>query len=149
MADPTSIVTGHESLTAIFGRWPSFHDSEVVSLRLEREGNDIWTSPLLYAIVHVFAARLNENFQTGVECYNHTLVTFRFDLVTNLELTGFNQQNAIFDLVIERPVDGPTETPIAVTFQPSFGIGLMFLCRTVEIVEVQKRLPPNSVYKCT
>jgi Immunity protein 50 len=142
----TSIVKGHEQLTNVFGCWPSFHDSEVLSIRLEREGEDPWNSPTLYSTLHVFAGRLNENSPTGVEFYNHTLVTFRFNLVVNLELSGFNQQNAIFDLIIETPANAPTETPIAVTFQPSFGVALTFSCQSAEIVEVKQRLPGNSVY---
>lgn len=147
MQDPTSIVKGYERLTAIFGGWPSFHDAEVLSVRLEREGKDPWQSPSLYSTIHVFAGRLNENYQTGVEFYNHTLVTFRFNLVVNLELSGFNQQNAIFDLIIEGPANGPAETPIDVTFQPSFGVALKFSCQSVEIVDVEQRLPANSVYQ--
>ena len=107
MHDAKSIVKGHEQLTSIFGRWPSFHDSEVLSIRLEREAKDRWSGPTLYSTVHVFAARLNEDSRTGVEFYNHTLVTFRFNLVVDLELSGFNQQNAIFDLIIEAPADAP------------------------------------------
>ena len=146
MHDATSIVKGHEQLTSIFGRWPSFHDSEVLSIRLEREGEDCWTSPTLYSTVHVFTGRRNDNSRTGVEFYNHTLVTFRFNLVVNLELSGFNQQNAIFDLIIETPANAPTETPIDVTFQPSFGVALTFSCQSAEIVSVEQKLPENSVY---
>jgi Immunity protein 50 len=146
MNDPTSIVAGHEKLTSVFGDWPSFHDSEVLSIRLEREGYDEWTSPAVCATVHVFACRLNEHSPTGVEFYNHTLVTFRFNLVVNLELSGFNQQNAIFDLIIEPSGHKTPEIPIDVTFQPSFGVGLSFSCQSVEIVEVKPGLPTNSVY---
>lgn len=146
MQDATSIVKGHEQLTSIFGRWPSFHDSEVLSIRLEREDKDPWSSPTLYSTVHVFAGRRNENSRTGVEFYNHTLVTFRFNLVVNLELSGFNHQNAIFDLIIEMPDNASAETPIDVTFQPSFGVALTFSCQSVEIVHIEQRLPANSVY---
>lgn len=146
MQDPTSIVTGHERLTSIFGEWPSFHDSEVLSIRLEREGKDRWTSPTLYSTLHVFAGRVKEDSQTGVEFYNHTLVTFRFDLVINLELSGFNHQNAIFDLIIKTTTEASSETPIDVIFQSSFGVGLTFSCQSVEIVNVEQRLPANSVY---
>ncbi len=146
MNDPTSIITGHERLTSIFGRWPSFHDSEVLSIRMEREGNDRWASPHVYATLHVFAARRNEQLRTGVEFYNHTLVTFRFDLVVNLELSGFNHQNAIFDLIIQPAADDSPQTPIDVTFQGSYGVALAVSCKSVEIVNVERRLPANSVY---
>lgn len=146
MQDPTTIVTGHERLTAIFGGWPSFHDAEVLTVRLEREGRDTWESPALYSTVHCFAGRLNEASSTGVEFYNHTLVTFRFNLVFDLELSGFNHQNAIFDLIIETSPDGPGETPIKVSFEASFGVNLSFRCQSVEIVDIERRLPANSVY---
>lgn len=146
MQDPTSIVTGHEQLTAIFGSWPSFHDAEVVSVRLERDGRDLWESPALYATVHVFAGRLNEASSTGVEFYNHTLVTFRFNQVFDLEFSGFNHQNAIFDLIIATSPGGPDERPIHVNFEASFGVALRFNCQSMEILDVEKTLPANSVY---
>ena len=52
--NPTDVVKGHEKLTEIFGRWPSFHDSEVISIRLERRGRDKWEEPVAYVSVHVF-----------------------------------------------------------------------------------------------
>ena len=146
MQDPTSIVTGYERLTAIFSGWPSFHDAEVLTVRLERDGRDRWASPALYSTVHVFAGRRNEASSTGVEFYNHTLVTFRFNQVFDLELSGFNHQNAIFDLIIAKSHDGPTETPIQVNFEASFGVALSFNCQSVEIVDIERRLPANSVY---
>jgi len=146
MQDPTSLLTGHERLTSIFGCWPSFHDAEVVSVRLERDGRDRWESPALYSTVHVFAGRRNENSETGVEFYNHTLVTFRFNLVVDLELSSFNHQNALFDLTISASPDGPSDTPIRVVFNSSFGAGLSFSCRSVEIIDIAQGLPANSVY---
>ena len=146
MNDPTSIVTGHEQLRSIFGKWPSFHDSEVLSIRLEREGHDHSTGPVLYSTLHVFAVRRSDESRTGVEIFNLTLVTFRFDLVTDLELTGFNHQNVIFDLIIKRSADAAPDAPIEVTFQCCFGVALAFSCQSVEIVNVERRLPTNSVY---
>ena len=147
MNDLTSIVAGHEQLTSIFGGWPSFHDSEVISIQLERAGKDVSTSPILYATVHVFAGRHKDQSSTSFEFINHTLVTFRFDLVINLELSGFNQQNVIFDLIIERSPDISTETALDVTFQCCYGVALMFSCQSVEIVNVEPWLPRNSVYQ--
>jgi hypothetical protein len=147
MQDPALIVSAHEQLTSIFGGWPSFHDAEVLSIRLEREGSDRWQSPALFAKVHVFAGRPDENSPTGVEFYNHTLVTFRFDLVVDLELSGFNHQNAIFDLRIEPSPDDASERTILVTFEPSFGVGCSFSCQSVEVIGIERKLPANSVYE--
>jgi hypothetical protein len=125
---------------------PSFHDSEVLSIRLERAGNDRSTSPVLYATLHVFALRRNDESSTGVEFFKHTLVTFRFNLVVDLELSGFNQQNVIFDLIIKRSADAATNTPLDVTFQCCYGVALAFSCQSVEVVNVESWVPTNSVY---
>jgi hypothetical protein len=143
---PTSIVAGSEQLTTIFGHWPSFHDAEVVSMRLERIGEDLYESPLLFASIHIFAVRRNESSPTGVEFYNHTIVTFRFTMVRDLYLAEFNHQNAIFDLIFEKPADAPEVTPIKITFEPSFGINCSFFCESAEVVQVESRMPANSVY---
>lgn len=34
-------IENHELVTRIFGKWPSFHDAEVVWLRLDREGQTL------------------------------------------------------------------------------------------------------------
>ena len=143
---PNSIVAGSEQLTTVFGEWPSFHDAEVLSIRLERIGHDPYESPVLYASIHVFAGRRNERSPTGVEFYNHTIVTFRFNLVLDLHLAEFNHQNGIFDLRFEKPSDAPEAAPIRITFDPSFGIKCSFFCKSVDVMQVESRMPVNSVY---
>jgi len=147
VVEPLSIVSDSEQLTTIFGEWPSFHDAEVLSIRLERAFEDLYESPVLYASIHVFAARRNERSPTGVEFYNHTIVTFRFTLVLGLHLAEFNQQNAIFDLIFERPPDAPDVAPFRITFEPSFGIQCSFFCKSVGICKTESKLPVDSVYK--
>ncbi|HEX8176512.1 MAG TPA: Imm50 family immunity protein [Pyrinomonadaceae bacterium] len=144
--EPTSVVSDHEQLTAIFGKWPSFHDAEVLSIRLERQGHDFYESPVLYASIHVFAARRSEKSPKGIEFYNHTIVSFCFNLVRGLQLAEFNHQNAIFDLIFEKPPDAPEMTPLRIVFEPSFGIDCSFFCKSVNVVQVERRLPDNSVY---
>jgi Immunity protein 50 len=144
--EPVSVVSGHEQLTSVFGGWPSFHDAEVLSVRLEREGQN-GESPALYASIHVFAGRRSVQSPTGVEFYNHTVVTFRFNLILGLRLTEFNHQNAIFDLIFEEPPDAPMGAPLRVTFEPSFGIDCSFFCKSADIMQVERRLPANSVYE--
>ena len=145
--EPNSIVAGAEPLLSIFGTWPSFHDAEVLSIRLDRQNSNLYESPVLYASIHVFAGRRNDASPTGVEFYNHTIVTFRFNLVLGLHLSEFNGQNAIFDLIFEKPPDAPDMAPLKITFVPSFGIHCSFFCKSVDIVQVESGLPVNSVYE--
>lgn len=144
--DPLSVVKNSERLTSVFGCWPSFHDAEVISVRLERSGTDEWEGPVLFAGVHTFVGRQSDTSPTGVEWYNHAVVTFRFGHVQQLTLADFNQQNAIFDLLIRRPPDAPSNAPFEVTFDSAHGVECSFYCATIAIAEVEQRLPEHSVY---
>ena len=99
--NPTDIVKGHERLTDIFGRWPSFHDSEVISIRLDRRGRNQWEGPVTYVRVHVFEGYRESEDSIEVKWRNPTIVTLRFAPVVDISLSGFNQQNAIQDLTFE------------------------------------------------
>src|SRR5688500_20139298 len=92
--NPIDVVTGHERLTEIFGYWPSFHDSEVTSIRLERRGRDQWEGPVAYVSVHVFEGYREAGRPAEVKWRTHTIVTFRFATVVDMSLRGLHQQNA-------------------------------------------------------
>lgn len=48
-------IENQELVTEIFGEWPSFHDAEVVSLRLDRQGEGGGEDgPTLDAAIHVW-----------------------------------------------------------------------------------------------
>jgi Immunity protein 50 len=149
--NPTDVVKGHERLMEIFGRWPSFHDSEVISIRLERHGRDQWEGPVGYVSVHVFEGYREAEGSPEVKWRNHTIVTFRFAPVVDLSLSGLNQQNAIQDLTFEsEPPENRDVTWVGpayrVNFLPSFGVGISFVCRTVELHTVDRSCPEDSVY---
>ena len=149
--NPTDVVKGHGSLTEIFGRWPSFHDSEVINVRLERRGRDQWEGPVVYVSIHVCEGYHDTERSTEVKWRNHTIVTFRFAPVVDISLGGFNQQNAIQDLTFqtERPENRNVTwaaPAYRVNFQPSFGVGISFVCRSVELDAVDRGCPEDSVY---
>jgi immunity protein 50 of polymorphic toxin system len=146
--NPIEVVKGYEKLTAIFGRWPSFHDAEVISIRLERRGGDEWQGPIVYASVHVFQGSCEAG---QVKWRDHAMVAFRFISVLDMSLNGFNQQNALWDLTFE--MGSPRSTDVTwvgpayfVNFQPSFGVGCSFVCASIEIDSVERAGPPGSVY---
>jgi hypothetical protein len=123
-----------EKLTVRYnGRWPTFHDAEIIELRLDR-GNltgDL-TNPDLVG------PELTLKIQSCVESQgtHPTLVTLRFGDVEDLEISGFNHQNAILGLVIERTKDGADGTDwFLVRINPAFGLGATFRCAEIEVVE--------------
>ena len=149
MVDPTAIVKGAGKLVAIYGRWPSFHDAEVTGIRLER-GNPPAEDSSAYVSVHLFEGGV-ERGSPEPRWRNHAVVTLRFSPVVDLELRGFNHQNAIFDFTVER---GQPESQDVVWpgpayrahFQQSFGVGLSLVCRSIEVVAIDRGCPDGSVY---
>lgn len=149
--DPTDVVKGYRKLTEIYGRWPSFHDAEVLNMSLERRGRDEWEGPVFRASVHIFEGVRDEEDSKGIKYINHAIVTFRFATVVDLSLGNFNQQNAIMDLVFEagspRSKDVMWGGPAyQITFESSFGVSCSFVCSSVEIDSIEKACPPGSVY---
>jgi hypothetical protein len=124
-------IRNSDALTTIFGSWPSFHDAEVLRVRMDRGtvfegGPDDGRKPLLDADIHVFETTDEVSEQGVYKLCNHTLVTLGFHGVDRLELTGLDSQNVLFDLEI-------AETQLEafnweVTFVPSTGVAATFVC---------------------
>lgn len=138
-ADP--VVRGSEKLTGIFGYWPSFHDAEIIELHLWRgqvnRDRQEYVFPVLTAKVHLWELTKETDSCGYLIRKHHTLATLRFhDVEDDIEVSGFNHQNAIFGLTIERRErqDGPSPL-IFVEFQASFGMGAVLKCASVEVLD--------------
>ena len=121
-------VLGAEKLTSRYGGcWPSFHDAELIELRLHR-GNFI-AGP---SHPDLLGPELIVKIRTWIEAPGTlpTLATLRFGGVEDLEMSGFNHQNVILDLSIKSAADG-----FDVTFRAAFGLGIAFHCGEIEVME--------------
>ncbi len=102
-------VHGAEQLVRVFGYWPSFHDAEVLRFCLDRSGHEGAWGPTAECIVHVFEMTSEVSPEGYYILKNHSLVTFRFLEVVEIELFDFNHQNALWGLEItniaERQLD--------------------------------------------
>ncbi len=129
-------IVGAERLVAIFGYWPSFHDAEMLWLRLDRRAHgDGCYGPTLEALVHAFEM----TSEVGADgCYvlrHHVLVLLRFRDVVELRLEGFNHQNALMGLTLTDLRDRRMERVLwAVRFDSAFGVDTSFQCYGVEVV---------------
>jgi immunity protein 50 of polymorphic toxin system len=65
-------------LESIFGRWPSFHDAEVLRVVLDRSGDE---GPTLEAAIHVFEMTPDVDPKGYYVLKNHTEVTSAFPLI--------------------------------------------------------------------
>jgi hypothetical protein len=93
-----------------FGYWPSFHDAEVLDLRLCRSGPSTIR-------VHTFETTDLVNSDGFFVCIKHVVVSFVFDQVANLNLNYFNAQNVINELHLRQISDG-----YQLTLEPCHGI---------------------------
>jgi hypothetical protein len=135
--DVLDSIVSADTLVAAFGHWPSFHDAEVVWIRLDRRPCGAGDGPTLEALVHVFETT-GEVGSDG--CYvrrHHVLVHLRFRDVAGLRLEGFNQQNALFGLAISHLGERQGEhVQFDARFDPAYGVDGSFQCQAVEVVTV-------------
>ena len=68
-------IDNQELVTRIFGRWPSFHDAEVLSVRLDRGVNGEADEPSLEAAIHVFQMTAEIDSRGYYVRKNNTVVT--------------------------------------------------------------------------
>lgn len=130
-------IPGADALIKVFGRWPSFHDAEVVRFVLER-AEPFRAGPSIVADIHAFEVTGHVGTNGAYVLRNHTLVSFRFVGVDQVELNGFNNQNVLWNLVISDIRDRQLEElNYEITFGSSFGMDARFLCREVSVEGVR------------
>lgn len=142
MSTPVDRIKNSAAITSVFGRWPSFHDAEVVRLELSRQ-LDASFGPALVAEIHVFSMTSQVDERGYFVCDKHSIVVLKFDGVEDLELDGFNHQNALSELDIS---DAGPKSLFEVYFDPAYGVGTQFKCRTIEVASVTPGIPLTSVY---
>jgi hypothetical protein len=131
-------ITGAEQLVAVFGYWPSFHDAEVLWLRLDRCAHgDGCYGPMLEVVVHAFEMTSEVGPDGHYVLRHHVLVHLRFLDVVELRLDGFNFQNALMGLTLTDLRDAQMErVRWAAHLDSAFGVNASFQCYAVEVVSV-------------
>jgi hypothetical protein len=141
MASVEASIPGCEKLVNIFGYWPSFHDAEVLELHLLR-GNvqpekGMYEFPSLTLNIHLWRLTKEVDAKGYLVLRDHTLTTLKFtDVAAEFQMQGFNHQNAMMSLSIERRERSEGTAPLfAVTIAPAFGMGASFECLGIEVVD--------------
>jgi len=128
-------------LTQVFGRWPSFHDAEVISMELFRNAGGV-SQPNLRSKIHVFEMTSEIDAQGFYVLKNNVLVTFLFGGIDESFVNGFNQQNVLWGLSIADISPRQLERlQFEVNFASSFGVQAEFKCSNVEIEVVESYIP--------
>jgi hypothetical protein len=151
MANIELSIVGSEKLTDIFGYWPSFHDAEVLELHClrgdVRPEKHLYTFPSLTWKTHLWKLTKEIDDKGFFVLAHHTLATLRFSDVSEFEMEGFNHQNAMMSLSIDRREErrGPSQFVLAVTIEPAFGMGARFECTGIEVVEAIPCTPEGQL----
>lgn len=138
---PVDFISNVETILDHFGEWPSFHDSEIVAIRLHRSLSLIGGPPTLEVDIHVFS------WNTEGDRYRferHCVITLGFSDVCEIKLEDFNQQNVLSDLVFEK--NGLQEVPYRCTFVSSHGVEGGFVFSSAIVLGLEPGLPEGSNY---
>jgi len=138
MGEPPEDLQGAELLVSVFGYWPSFHDAEVLRFSLDRGKNYDAGGPIVDCTVYVFEMTSEVSPEGYYVCRKHSLVTFRFMEVFGIELSDFDQQNALWALEIVNIAERQLErVKFNVKFAASWGMDATFQCFAVELLSVE------------
>ncbi|MDP2997046.1 MAG: Imm50 family immunity protein [Bryobacterales bacterium] len=103
-------IPGYAELAVFWGgAFPSFHDSEILSLHLDRTGAS-----------HICIRLVGRRPHTGMTepvAEGDTIVTFLLVAIDDLELHGFSVQNVISELTLSK-----TESGIRLELWPCYGL---------------------------
>jgi Immunity protein 50 len=143
-------IENSEALTDIFGYWPSFHDAEVLRIRLDNREGEVDdrgapAGPRLEADIHVFEITDTVTAEGFYALRHHTLVTFAFDGIADDHLQWFSHQNALSELFLEDITDDQVERlRWSVHFDSSIGVEARFKCEAIRIVSAVPYEPESG-----
>jgi hypothetical protein len=128
-----------ETLTKVFGHWPSFQDAEVIRVVLNRSGAK---GPTLEATIHVFEGTGAVNAAGNYLTKNDTEVTMGFTGVAFLELDGFNHQNVLGSLDIAELNPGEHEgRHLQIEMRSVYGLDARFECEAASVLKASAWRP--------
>jgi hypothetical protein len=147
-----SLIIGRELVINRFARWPTFADAEVLGMRLERGNHmqviesDNWAARIAESLTvdfHLFDWSRNEFDPLR----QSTVVTMRFsEGLESLQLTGFNYQNPIRDLIISRVFSDTRRCDVfAVDWgRTALQHDCLFTCSEIEVIAVKRLSGPDT-----
>ena len=120
---------GADLLRWFEGRVPSFHDAEIISVTLDREG----ISGNIR--IRTFEMTSDVDAQGYFVLKKHVVVGFQLSGITGLELTDFNHQNVIDGLSVS-DASQAAAAKLVVEVRSIFGFGGKWRCQSAEVTAV-------------
>lgn len=129
-------VPGGKELVEWLGQVPTFHDAEILSLHLCRNGQSI-----LRLHGWIWTGNVADDGRGLLD--KHAVVTLTLENVMDLQLDGFSHQNVIMGLVLRRAPNRPerkgylSQAPlpedVEIELEPCFGMSGLIRARSVAI----------------
>jgi len=114
-------IEGAQELYDWFGYWPIFHDSEVISLHLNR-------ASLSTLVIHTWETTKQIDDRNFYVLAKRAVVEFVLNEVSELNLNGFSHQNVLSSLAIEK-----TDAGFRLDLAPCYGLAGAIEAKTVRI----------------
>lgn len=142
-----SFIKNNELVVKTYGRWPSFHDFEVIRVEFDRALNSNHNGPFITVHLHMWEIIGETEDGTRFRFGNHHVVVLRFNQVAEYTFEGFNHQNAIDEWEVEAVTDERGNLYYQVDLPSLYGVDLSIKCQEIEVLSVTPGLPKDSVYK--
>jgi hypothetical protein len=120
-------IDGAQELHAWFGYRPNFHDGEVVQLKLSRSSSSSLA-------IHTWEVTNEVDARGYYVLTKHVVVEFLLSDISGLSLSGFNHQNVLLGLALEKVDSG-----FRITLDDCYGIA-----GTIEANKISIRLTPGN-----
>jgi len=141
-------IENSSAVVGLFGHWPSFHDAELITLRLDATG---YRDPVLEVDFEVAEYTSDVDERGHFRVRQRARVSLRFERVARLRLEGFWRQNVLTALHLAEA--GPEDVDDVVGDDPegrrryrvhwgsALGCAAEFLCDSVAVVAARPIAP--------
>jgi hypothetical protein len=144
--EPYERIINYRLVTDWFGRWPAFHDAEVLSMALDRGPLETAAGPSLTVRLHAFQPTPETEDRGYFRVIKHAIITLEFAGMEEVTLEGFNCQNVIFQLDLAEAANDEGPSALDVCIHSSFGVGCGFRSTFARVKSVEPGKPDDGIY---
>ena len=139
-------VINREAVEERFGEWPTFHDAEVLAVRLD-SGQRSDGRASVELDIHAFEMTDQVDDDGYYVIRLHTMVTLRCEGTSEIELAYFGPQNVLAELGIDWLPQSSDGARFALDLPSNNGLQGSLRCEDVIVMSVAPYTPgPYSVY---
>ena len=144
--EPPVKIENADLIVEWFGYWPSFHDSELLSIYMSRSTASGEFRPNMIAKLYAFEMTSEVTESKHYKLVKHCVIEFEFNDIDSIELDGFNHQNALNGLCFSNVDNSSDKAAISVTCEPAYGVGIDLICSSVRVLSLTPGKPVHDIH---